>query len=82
MKILLKKNVQIGNETRKSTKDGFYEGGNKQGNSSHLKVFLKGWGSADQCPDGDEQCCNNPRTQSQHAAGMSRVKYKKESRHS
>jgi hypothetical protein len=32
MEIQLEKNVQIGNETRKNTKDGFYEGGNEQGN--------------------------------------------------
>ena len=37
MGIQLEKNAQIGNETRKNTKDGFYEGGNEQGNSSSRK---------------------------------------------
>jgi hypothetical protein len=37
MGIQLKKNAQIGKETRKNTKDVFYEGGNKQGNSSSRK---------------------------------------------
>ncbi len=38
MGIQLKKNAQIGNETRKNTKDGFfYEGGNEQENSSSRK---------------------------------------------
>ena len=37
MGIQRKKNVQIGNETRKNTKDGFYEGGNEPGNSSSRK---------------------------------------------
>ena len=37
MGIQLEKNAQIGNETRKNTKDGFYEGGNEQANSSSRK---------------------------------------------
>ncbi len=37
MGIQLEKNAQIGNETRKNTKDGFYERGNEQGNSSSRK---------------------------------------------
>lgn len=37
MGIQLKKDAQIGNETRKNTKDVFYEGGNEQGNSRSRK---------------------------------------------
>ena len=37
MGIQQNKNAQVGNETRKNTKDGFYEGGNEQGNSSSRK---------------------------------------------
>ena len=42
MGIQLEKNAQIGNETRKYTKDGFYEGGNEQGNSSSRKSKASG----------------------------------------
>ena len=37
MGIQLEMNAQIGNETRKNTKDGFYEGGNEQENLSSRK---------------------------------------------
>jgi hypothetical protein len=35
--IQLEKNAQIGKETNKNTKDGFYESGDEQGNSSSRK---------------------------------------------